>query len=111
MTSFVLPPAVFLLPLTLTIAMVMAFVLFILRRGWSGYRGLIGAAVFLVLAFGPIYALLAGTLTTAWVLLRATTNMEAIFWGGVVSGVAAIFVLASMIRKFVTDKKDKSGQM
>ncbi len=105
------PLVVFLLPLALTIAMVMAFVLFILKRGWSGYRGLIGAAVFLVLAFGLFRVMLTGTLTTAWSLLRGTMNIEAIFWGGLASSVVAIFVLASLFRKFATDKKDKSGQM
>ncbi len=91
--------------------MVMAFILFILRRGWSGYRGLIGATVFLVLAFGLFRVMLTGTLTTAWLLSRATTNIEAILWGGFVLSVVAIFVLASLFRKFATDKEDKSGQM
>ncbi len=109
--SVLIPPlVVFLLPVTLTTTMAMAFVLFILGRGWSGYRGLIGAAVFLVPAFWPIRVLLTGTLTTAWLLLRATTNIEAIFWGGLALSVVAIFVLASLIRRFATDKKDKSGQ-
>jgi hypothetical protein len=90
--------------------MVTAFVLFILRRGWSGYRGLIGATVFLVLAFGLFRVMLTGTLTTAWVLSRAPPNIEAILWGGYVLSVVAILVLASLIRKFATDTKDKSGQ-
>ncbi len=60
----VIPPIVTaLLPLTIATVMVMAFILFILRRGWSGYRGLIGAAVFLVLAFGLFRAMLTGALT------------------------------------------------
>ncbi len=98
--SPLIPPlVVFLLPLALTTAMVMAFILFVLRRGWSGYRGLIGAAVFLVLAFGPIRVWLTGTLGTVWLLLRATTIIEAILWGGLVSSVVAIFVLGALIRR------------
>ena len=109
--SVVSPPLIVsLLPLTLTIAMVTAFVLFILRRGWSGHRGLIGAAVFLVLTFGLFRVMLTGTLTTALLLSRAPTNVEAILWGGFALSVVAIFVLASLIRKFATDNKDKSGQ-
>ncbi len=95
-----LPPlVVFLLPFTLTTAMVVAFVLLILRRGWSGYRGLIGAAVFLVLAFWPLRLLLTSAFTAAWDSFGAAPNFETIFWGGVVSSVVAIFVLVSLIRR------------
>ena len=99
MSSIGPPLVVSLLPLTLTTALVMAFILFVVRRGWSGYRGLIGAAVFLVLVFGPIRVMLTGVLTTAWLFLRATTSIEAIFWGGLASSVVAIVVLAWLIRK------------
>ncbi len=108
--SVLFPPlVVFLLPLTLTIAMVMALVLFILRRGWSGYRGLIGAAVFLVLTFGPIRVLLTGALTAGWLLLGATTYVEAIFWGGLALSVVAIFVLAWLIRRTTSRLPDNGG--
>ena len=98
-----------LLPLTVTLAVVFAFVLFILRRGWSGYRGLIGAAVFLVLAFGPIRVWLTGTLGTAWLRLGATTDIEAILWGGVAVSVVAIFVLASLIRRTAAPVRNRGG--
>ena len=82
--------------------MVMALILFILRRRWSGYRGLLGAAVFLVLAFGLFRVWLTGTLETAWLFSGTRANIEAILWGGVAVSVVAIFVLASLIRRTTT---------
>lgn len=93
------PLVVSLLPLALATALVMAFILLILRRGWSGYRGLIGAAVFLVLAFGLFRVMLTGTLTTAWFFSGTRTDIEAILWGGFVLSLVAIVVLAVMIRR------------
>ncbi len=106
------PLVVVLLPLTMTIVAVMALILVILRRGWSGYRGLIGAVAFLVLAFWALPRLLAAAFTElwwSWWSFGAAASVEAILWTGVVSSVVAIFVLASLIRSKTTNVPSNRG--
>lgn len=92
------PLVVALLPVTLTLAVVFAFVLLLLRTGWWGYRGVVAGAIFTVLAFWALRGLLFVGLNQVYRTF-GPGNVDVIFWGGVVLSLVAILVLAMMIRR------------
>ncbi len=90
-----IPPLVIvLLPFAVTTLTVMAYVLFILRMGWGGYRALIGFLIFTGLAFWAIPTLLHAVFITAYWSSGGSSSVEVILWIGLLLSALAILLMA-----------------